>query len=189
MKVPAIQHLRQRLAANETALGLWVTLESPSITEMAVALGMDWVVIDAEHGHSRLDAAGVEHGPPGGPQTALRRLAGFRDAGAPHQVIPELHRLVRGDQQVETRDPTNILAPGGSLHSAERKGGGWKIVGCDKARRSRLEGEGSISGFSQKSWRLRAVQRQRLNLVAGVAHAQPIPSALAQVEHRLCVGG
>jgi len=25
--------------------------ESPSITEMAVALGMDWVVIDAEHGH------------------------------------------------------------------------------------------------------------------------------------------
>jgi 2-dehydro-3-deoxyglucarate aldolase/4-hydroxy-2-oxoheptanedioate aldolase len=28
-----------------------VTLESPSITEMAVALGVDWVVIDAEHGH------------------------------------------------------------------------------------------------------------------------------------------
>jgi 2-keto-3-deoxy-L-rhamnonate aldolase RhmA len=51
MKIPAIQHLRQRLAANETAVGLWVTLESPSITEMAVALGMDWVVIDAEHGH------------------------------------------------------------------------------------------------------------------------------------------
>src|SRR4029078_11596761 len=31
--------------------GLWVTLESPSITEIAVALGLDWVVIDAEHGH------------------------------------------------------------------------------------------------------------------------------------------
>jgi 2-keto-3-deoxy-L-rhamnonate aldolase RhmA len=28
-----------------------VTLESASITEMAVALGLDWVVIDAEHGH------------------------------------------------------------------------------------------------------------------------------------------
>jgi len=28
-----------------------VTLESPSITEMAVALGLDWIVIDAEHGH------------------------------------------------------------------------------------------------------------------------------------------
>src|SRR5207248_9353899 len=31
--------------------GLWVTLESASVTEMAVALGLDWVVIDAEHGH------------------------------------------------------------------------------------------------------------------------------------------
>src|SRR6185436_7642206 len=31
--------------------GLWVTLESASISEMAVALGLDWVVIDAEHGH------------------------------------------------------------------------------------------------------------------------------------------
>src|SRR5262249_53447445 len=36
---------------DQTVLGLWVTLESPSITEMAVALGLDWVVIDAEHGH------------------------------------------------------------------------------------------------------------------------------------------
>jgi len=31
--------------------GLWITLESPSICEMAVALGLDWVTIDAEHGH------------------------------------------------------------------------------------------------------------------------------------------
>ena len=28
-----------------------MTLESASITEIAVALGLDWVVIDAEHGH------------------------------------------------------------------------------------------------------------------------------------------
>ncbi len=51
MKTPAIRKLRQKLAANEPVYGLWVTLESPSITEMAVALGLDWVVIDAEHGH------------------------------------------------------------------------------------------------------------------------------------------
>jgi 2-keto-3-deoxy-L-rhamnonate aldolase RhmA len=43
--------LKQKLARGETALGLWVTLESPSITEIAVALGYDWVCIDAEHGH------------------------------------------------------------------------------------------------------------------------------------------
>lgn len=30
---------------------MWVTLESASITEIAVASGLDWIVVDAEHGH------------------------------------------------------------------------------------------------------------------------------------------
>jgi 2-keto-3-deoxy-L-rhamnonate aldolase RhmA/quercetin dioxygenase-like cupin family protein len=51
MKTSAIKKLKGKMAAGETALGMWVTLESPSITEMAVALGLDWIVIDAEHGH------------------------------------------------------------------------------------------------------------------------------------------
>jgi 2-keto-3-deoxy-L-rhamnonate aldolase RhmA/quercetin dioxygenase-like cupin family protein len=51
MKTEAIRKLRQKLAADQTVYGLWVTLESASITEMAVALGLDWVTIDAEHGH------------------------------------------------------------------------------------------------------------------------------------------
>jgi len=51
MKRHAIESLRRKLAADTPVFGLWITLESPSITEMAVTLGMDWVVIDAEHGH------------------------------------------------------------------------------------------------------------------------------------------
>src|SRR5579871_412212 len=51
MKTAAIRLLKQKLAADEPVYGLWVTLESASITEMAVALGLDWVVVDAEHGH------------------------------------------------------------------------------------------------------------------------------------------
>lgn len=51
MKSRAIQSLRQKLAAGKAVYGLWVTLESASITEMGVALGLDWIVIDAEHGH------------------------------------------------------------------------------------------------------------------------------------------
>src|SRR5205809_2714736 len=51
MNTPAIRKLRQKLLANQPTHGLWVTLESPSIVEMAVGLGMDWVVIDAEHGN------------------------------------------------------------------------------------------------------------------------------------------
>ena len=51
MKTAAIRSLRQKLAQDQCVYGLWVTLEAPSVTEMAVALGLDWVVIDAEHGH------------------------------------------------------------------------------------------------------------------------------------------
>jgi 2-keto-3-deoxy-L-rhamnonate aldolase RhmA len=51
MKTAAIKSLREKLAADRAVYGLWVTLESASISEMAVALGLDWVVIDAEHGH------------------------------------------------------------------------------------------------------------------------------------------
>ena len=51
MKTQALKRFRSKLANNEPIYGLWVTLESASITEMAVALGMDWVVVDAEHGH------------------------------------------------------------------------------------------------------------------------------------------
>ena len=51
MKTKALKKLRDKLSDNEAVYGLWVTLESPSITEIAVSLGMDWVLIDAEHGH------------------------------------------------------------------------------------------------------------------------------------------
>jgi 2-keto-3-deoxy-L-rhamnonate aldolase RhmA/quercetin dioxygenase-like cupin family protein len=51
MKTAALRKLRQKLAADSPIYGLWVTLEAPSITEIAVGLGLDWVVLDAEHGH------------------------------------------------------------------------------------------------------------------------------------------
>ena len=51
MKTKALQRFREKLANQDPVYGLWVTLESASITEMAVALDMDWVVIDAEHGY------------------------------------------------------------------------------------------------------------------------------------------
>ena len=51
MKTKALKNFRTKLAKGETVYGLWVTLESASTTDIAVALGLDWVVIDAEHGH------------------------------------------------------------------------------------------------------------------------------------------
>jgi 2-keto-3-deoxy-L-rhamnonate aldolase RhmA/quercetin dioxygenase-like cupin family protein len=51
MNTPALKRLREKLSADEPVYGLWITLESASVSEMAVALGLDWIVIDAEHGH------------------------------------------------------------------------------------------------------------------------------------------
>ncbi len=46
-----VNTLKRKLAAGEHTRGFWVSLESPSITEIAVELGFDWIVIDTEHGH------------------------------------------------------------------------------------------------------------------------------------------
>ncbi len=42
MKTEALKNFRQKLADKESVYGLWITLESPGITEIAVASGMDW---------------------------------------------------------------------------------------------------------------------------------------------------
>ena len=42
MKVKALQKLRQKLKKNDPIYGLWVTLETASITEMAVALAVSY---------------------------------------------------------------------------------------------------------------------------------------------------
>src|SRR5438309_5556032 len=51
MKTAAIDKLREKLRADQPTYRMWITLESASIAEMAVALGLDWIVVDAEHGH------------------------------------------------------------------------------------------------------------------------------------------
>lgn len=43
--------LRSRLADGSTTYGLWVTLESATITEVAATMELDWVCVDLEHGH------------------------------------------------------------------------------------------------------------------------------------------
>ncbi len=51
MSNPATVTLKDKLARGQTTLGMWITLEAPTISEIAVALGFDWIVVDAEHGH------------------------------------------------------------------------------------------------------------------------------------------
>src|SRR5207237_402659 len=51
MKPAALSRFRNKLQSDEPVYGLWVTLEAAAVTEIAVGLGLHWVVIDAEHGH------------------------------------------------------------------------------------------------------------------------------------------
>jgi len=43
--------LKEKFQNHDLTLGLWVTLESASITEIATVMGLDWILVDAEHGH------------------------------------------------------------------------------------------------------------------------------------------
>ncbi|MBY0508645.1 MAG: hypothetical protein K2P94_00700 [Rhodospirillaceae bacterium] len=51
--------LRRKFAAKETAYGLWVTLESATVSEIAAEIGLDWICVDMEHGS--LDYRDVVH--------------------------------------------------------------------------------------------------------------------------------
>jgi 2-keto-3-deoxy-L-rhamnonate aldolase RhmA len=51
MNTFAIRQLREKLGAGKPVHGMWISLEAPTLTEIGVALGLDWIVIDAEHGH------------------------------------------------------------------------------------------------------------------------------------------
>ena len=57
MNVANLRRIRAKLAAGEATFGMWITLDAPSIAEMAAVLGLDWIVIDCEHG--QLDWADI----------------------------------------------------------------------------------------------------------------------------------
>ncbi|MBI3461645.1 MAG: 2-dehydro-3-deoxyglucarate aldolase [Planctomycetes bacterium] len=92
--------LKEKLAQGQTTLGLWVTLEAPTITEIAVALGLDWIVIDAEHGHLDFKEI-VEHirVMSNTPTTALVRIQEIEqglikrvlDIGADGILVPQVY--------------------------------------------------------------------------------------------------
>lgn len=41
---------KQRLREGHLAIGQWISLPSPAVAELVASVGMDWLVIDAEHG-------------------------------------------------------------------------------------------------------------------------------------------
>ncbi len=99
--------LRQKFRDKHTAYGLWVTVEAPSITEMAAAMGLDWVCIDMEHGHLGFQQV-IEHlrAANGSNTAVLVRVPGIEmssvkralDMGANGVIVP----YIRSCEEVET---------------------------------------------------------------------------------------
>ena len=57
-QLDAGRRLKQKLRNGETTFGLWIALESPTISEIAVRMGLDWVCIDSETGGLDLQEVG-----------------------------------------------------------------------------------------------------------------------------------
>ena len=51
MNPAAITGVRAKLKAGDPVVGMWVTFDAPAVTEIAVSIGLDWVIIDKEHGY------------------------------------------------------------------------------------------------------------------------------------------
>jgi 2-dehydro-3-deoxyglucarate aldolase/4-hydroxy-2-oxoheptanedioate aldolase len=90
---------RRRVLAGETLLGAWASLDSPSSAELLGRAGLDWVVVDLEHGAETETALlahlyAIEAGgavalvrPPSGERLRIGRAL---DLGAEGIVVPRL---------------------------------------------------------------------------------------------------
>jgi 4-hydroxy-2-oxoheptanedioate aldolase len=91
--------LRRRILAGETLLGAWASLASPGSAELMGRAGLDWVVVDLEHGNTTesellahltaIEASGSVAlvRPPSGERLRIGRAL---DLGAAGIVIPRL---------------------------------------------------------------------------------------------------
>jgi 2-dehydro-3-deoxyglucarate aldolase/4-hydroxy-2-oxoheptanedioate aldolase len=91
--------LRRRVLGGETTFGVWASLGSPSSAEVLARSGMDWVVVDMEHGNTTESEllAHLYAIDSGGATALVRPQSGERlrigralDMGAAGVVIPRL---------------------------------------------------------------------------------------------------
>src|SRR5690348_10270677 len=92
-----VNRFREQLVEGRTTFGLWVTLESPSVTEIATDIGLEWVCVDMEHGHLGYKEL-IEHARAarGGNTSVLARVPAIRpdtikrvlDIGVDGVVLP-----------------------------------------------------------------------------------------------------
>jgi 2-keto-3-deoxy-L-rhamnonate aldolase RhmA len=104
--------LRRRVLAGETLFGAWASLASPGSAELMARAGLDWVVVDLEHGYTTESEllghlTAIEAGgavalvrPPSGERLRIGRAL---DLGAAGIVVPRL------DTADEVREAVTFL--------------------------------------------------------------------------------
>ena len=94
--------LRRRILAGETLIGAWDSLGSPGSAELMARAGLDWVVVDLEHGNATeaellAHLTAIEVGgaaPLVRPQSGERlRIGRALDMGAAGVVVPRLDTI------------------------------------------------------------------------------------------------
>src|SRR4029079_4427488 len=100
---------RQRVLAGETLIGAWASLDSPASAELLGRAGLDWVVVDLEHGAATeasllahlyaLDSGGTAAlvRPPSGERLRIGRAL---DLGAEGIVVPRLDTVAQVEEAV-----------------------------------------------------------------------------------------
>lgn len=89
--------LKAKIAAGETALGVWLQLADPAVAEIASLIGYDCLILDNEHGYASLETlVHMMRAAQAGPSTCMVRCPGqdgdylkrVLDAGAEALMIP-----------------------------------------------------------------------------------------------------
>lgn len=108
---PASGELRRRLEAGEVLIGTFANLGSPVAVEALALAGLDWVVLDLEHGAGHEDAlVGQLHAAAAGGIAAIVRVegaAGARvgralDLGADGVMFPRLDGAAAAERAIAT---------------------------------------------------------------------------------------
>jgi 4-hydroxy-2-oxoheptanedioate aldolase len=98
--LPASPSIRQRVLAGETTFGAFLVIDSPATAEICARSGLDWVLIDLEHGMaSEAGLLPLLMATKGTPAAALVRVeSGARprigrvlDLGAEGVMVPQVH--------------------------------------------------------------------------------------------------
>jgi 2-keto-3-deoxy-L-rhamnonate aldolase RhmA len=93
----------------QLTLGTWLSIGSPVIAELAAVCGLDWVLLDLEHGcGSEADVPEQLRAVRGGPTRAIVRVPADRpdlvarmlDQGADGVMVPHVDRVAQAEQFV-----------------------------------------------------------------------------------------